>query len=252
MYLSELTLKGSVKIGELCYPPKNIEGIASRSVRLLTFELGEYVGFSGSCTLVKIGGKKYAITTRHQLSIPSGGKVGEYELNSVRISATHNGMLANILVDTCLYESSNPDQEYHDLLIFRVAEDSLQTTQEPFSFFPVYEIKNCFYISSFCIGYPTFANSMDYAAAHLKTVSAIRNCKRDRDYKSNSDYYDRFRDHDNSDTEDNFDYDGFSGGAVFSLFENADGYEVGLEGIIIRAGNKSIYTINANYLRQLV
>jgi hypothetical protein len=118
VYINELPLHNSVRVGELCYPAKNLEGVAAKSVRLLTLEYGEYVGFRGSCTLVKFRGRKFAVATRHQIGIPSGFEFGDKEIESVRITAIRNGMLDNILVDQCIFEESNPDQEYHDLLVF--------------------------------------------------------------------------------------------------------------------------------------
>lgn len=246
MYITELPLHNSVRIGELCYPAKDLESIAARSVRLLTFEFDEYVGFRGSCTLVKLRGRKFAVATRHQLGIPNGFEFSDKELGSVRITALRNGKLENILIDQCIFESANPEQDYHDLIVFRVAEDSVQTGPEPFSFFPIFEIKNCYYLSSFAVGYPSFANEINYDVPLLKSASAIRSCRRDRSFRSGSDFLNRFVHEDEA-----FDFDGFSGGAVFSLLKNAGGYEIGLEGIIVRGGHGSIYAIDSHFLMRL-
>ena len=246
MYVADLPLHNSIKVGDIYLPPKNIEAFVSRSVRLLTFEVDQCVSFFGSCTLFQWKGQKFAVATRHQLEIPRGFEFSEENLKYVRIAATENGMLANVLVDACTFEKANPDQEFHDLVIFHVAADNVQTTAQPFSYFPIFEIRKYKYFFSFCVGYPTFQNSMDYDTKHLKAVCAIMNCKLDQEYRSSADYFERYIGNDVD-----FDFDGFSGGAVFSLLQNSNGYEIGLSGIIVRAGRGQVYIVSSDFLRTI-
>lgn len=246
MWIRDLPAENAIKVGNLFLLPRNIESFVSNSVRLLTFEHNGVVGFGGSCTLFKFRGRKFVATTRHQLGIKTGQALLVDDLDAVRVTADNNGMLANILVDRCIFEKANPDQEYHDLVILQVAPDAIQTVAEQNSFLPVLEIKNCHYFSSFCVGYPTFANSMDYEKNHLKIVSSVQSCRRDQKFSSYSDYVLRFLSDDS-----NFGFDGFSGGAVFSLLKTSDGYEIALDAIILRAGHGKIYAVSSDFLRTI-
>jgi hypothetical protein len=46
--------------------------------------------------------------------------------------------------------------------------------------------------------------------------------------------------------------DGFSGGSTFSMIGEVGSFEVVFDGIIVRAGNGSLYVVDADFLMRIV
>ncbi len=124
MLISELPSTNAVKFGNLYYKPKDFNKTISKTCRMVLLEADNPelpLGRSGSSTLIRYCGKRYVVLTRHQLNI-QGGEIPDTQLlDTIRIVSGHEN-LVSIPLNNCIFETSNSDQEYHDLLFFEVNE----------------------------------------------------------------------------------------------------------------------------------
>lgn len=204
-----------------------------------------YLGRSGSCTLLKFGNKKLVVCTRHQLGIKPGHAPNYKELNALRFSSFSNKQnLSNIPVENCLFETGNSEQEFHDLLIFRVQENWQGLTQESQYFFPLDGFRNSVpRLQSWFVGYPSSETKIEYEPQNIKMKAVISRCNFDPNFVSSNQFYRRFQYE-----EDARSMDGFSGGAVFSMVGDVGSFEVIFDGVIVRAGGGYMHIIDADYL----
>lgn len=185
--------------------------------------------------------------TRHQLHIGRGVVISEENLSLIRVSASEDGQLKNIYTDKCLFDTSSTDEEFHDLIALRAVAGDQPNIRDAHKFFPLESFSNFTRRNSFVVGYPTFANAMDYDASHLKSQRAIIGCTIDPSFKSHASLFKKAR----LDT-DKYALDGLSGGAVFSLVEVPSGYAMMMEGIILRGSGTEIYFVESAYLHTML
>lgn len=152
--------------------------------------------------------------------------------------------MQNILVDQCLYETGNPTEEYHDLVFFRVERTWLKHSADRPFFFPVEAFSSESRTVSFFYGYPLSRSEFQYEPLHAFLRIAYIDGRLDEGYQSCANYMRRY-----VYTKSDYEVNGFSGGAVFSLIGNMDdGWKVGLDGIIVRGGSGYLYVVDADYL----
>jgi hypothetical protein len=139
--ISDLPEQNAVKCGSLYHKPKEIEALIARSTRLLALEaegIPDFIGRSGSCTLIRHADAKFVVCTRHQLDIAAGQSPSADQLKSIRFTSFNNpNVLTNIPVTNCIFETGNSSQEFHDLLVFRVQDEWGELPQEAPYFFPM-------------------------------------------------------------------------------------------------------------------
>jgi hypothetical protein len=248
MYLTELPSLNAIKIGNLFFKPRNgIEELIAKAVRLVTLEaqgMPEYLGKSGSCTLICKGERSYVVCTRHQLGIKSGSIPDRSILETTRFVGFQNSdFLSNVPTNSCLFVTDNEEEDLHDILLFRAAKESPSYEKEKFNFFPVANSINSKRHASWMVGYPTDQNTITYEPQQLSVVCQILSCNFDTSFNSNASHLKRY----------SYDrkysvVDGFSGGAIFSLVGDTQEFEIVLDGIILRAGNGSVHSIDASFL----
>ncbi|MER8629782.1 hypothetical protein NKH55_08435 [Mesorhizobium opportunistum] len=247
----------AVKVGRFHLKPGSVYETITRSCRMLLREAeGRTLPLwrSGSATLVKHGSINYVIATRHQLGIRAGEVPSEDILHTIRVSSGI-GLLSNIVLQRVRFEISNPDEEYHDLLIFEVAD--LWKTKEADSpyFFPLKRFTNASRRKSFLVGHPSIDGVIDKyhenfsegAVAEIHIKRSIVDCDYDPNYVSKAEYFRRYLHSKASHV-----MDGYSGGAVFSLVGELEHLEVVLDGIVVRAGAKHIHTVDVDYLVKII
>jgi hypothetical protein len=192
--------------------------------------------------------------TRHQLDIPRAAVPDTTVLDTIRISSG-SGVLKNIPVKSCIFETSHPDEEYHDILVFEVADSwETQISDAPY-FFPLEKFQITNRRVSYAVGYPTSSNSLGAyyeifqpgQPSSLPLARAIMDCELDLTHQSSAAFFRRYNHSHNS-----LDLDGYSGGAVFSLVGELGSFEMKFDGIIVRAGSDAIFVVDADYLMEVL
>ena len=204
-----------------------------------------YVGRSGSSTLVRLNGERYICTTKHEI-----GNNADYALflDNVRVVTSENGITKNIPFDQTYVVNGHDDEEVSDLILLRVAGyEHFPQADLPY-FMPLKKFDEKAVRHSVFVACPILSNQMhlckDGKLEHFNWVSIMKDCNHDRNYKSYARDFDRYHYEPNTNIQEN----GCSGGAVYSLVQQNDHIELMLHGIILRAGNGFIYTLNYELL----
>ncbi|MFZ5617304.1 MAG: hypothetical protein ACOZAA_08290 [Pseudomonadota bacterium] len=246
MFIRELPAANSVKVRQLFVKAGSIGEAAAVSVRMIALEDEGIIGRSGSCTLIKAGCKRFVVATRHSLQIPRNLPITSEMVRHVRFSTQKNGYIKNIVTDAVTFERVNPDEEFHDLLLFHVADDSDQDVDDGYAFYPLTDFKDRLRKASMMIGHPTVEGVMNYDPNHIRLKTYVGDCKFDPDYQSSAQHLTRFLYE-----EKTLHVDGLSGGAVFSLVGEMGSWELALDGVIVRGGNGGLYVIDRRFLIEM-
>lgn len=256
MLIRDLPGANGIKFGNLWLKSRNIEAIASRCCRMVLFEADNPelpLGRTGASTLVRFGGRRFVVMTRHELGLKRGAEPQIEILNTIRV-AGGGEVLKNIPLTRCIFEDSNPDEEYHDILIFEVASGWNCPCQEDRYFFSIRGFSQLERAASLVYGCPNLPEVMgEYIDAHaegevgtIHQKTAVENCTYARGFRSHAAHYRRY------DGVSDSVGDGFSGGPVFSLVDRGDGFEVLLDGIVVRAGKGHVHIVDADYLEKIL
>ena len=249
----QLCKANAVKLGKIYLRPTSVVDTVSRCCRMIIRENDDPshpLWRSGSATLIRYSGKRYAVATRHELGIARGCEVSKDIVDTVRIS-TGTGVLANIPLKACVYETDNPEEEYHDIIIFSLVDewDSMAADSPYFSELSPFSHRHR--NISLMAGHPTEAPVMDEyfdglcdgQNAPINIKRCVYYCDINNGSKSKSLY---FRTYTIRDAQ--YGVDGFSGGAMFSMIGGVRSYEIVLDGIIVRGGNGFAHIVDVDYL----
>jgi len=243
----------AVKVGSLYLRPSSVADTISHCCRMIIRENDDPshpLWRSGSATLIKYKGKRYAAATRHELGIDRGCDVSKQVADTVRISSGR-GILSNIPVKTCIYEMANPDQEYHDIIIFELVEywdDMMADSPYFLELLPFSHDKRNISMMS---GYPTIPVVMDQyhdgfyngQIAPINIKRCVYYCDINNGNHVNVPYFRTYNIKKNL-----YGVDGFSGGAMFSMIGDVGSYEIVLDGIVVRGGNGFAHIVDVDYL----
>ncbi|MBM2713501.1 hypothetical protein JQK88_20215 [Mesorhizobium caraganae] len=257
MFIRDYPGINTVKVGRLFLKPGDVYETITQSCRMVFHEASDRslpLGRAGSATLVRYAGVNYVVATRHQLGIARGASVPTNILDTIRIGSG-KGLLSNIPLKACIFELSNVDEEYHDVLLFKAADTwKTQHSDQPF-FYPLAPFSKANRVKSFLVGYPTIEGVMDEylegfvpeqpGSIHIKR--AISDCDLDKSYLTNVEFYRRYLN-----VRERPVVDGYSGGAVFSLTGELENLEIVLDGIVVRAGAQHIHVVDADYLLKII
>jgi hypothetical protein len=253
MYLAELPAMNAIKIRGLIHKPSaDFVGIISRSVQLIALQSDahpEYIGFSGSCSLLKTHGCLFVSCTRHQLGVKAAEQPGKELLEAVRVPQNYNRIqLKNIPLGMCYFETSSKDEEYHDCLVFAVDKSWESIARESPYFFDLSpNVTSDKRHASWAIGCSNSRTKMQYEPSHLHVVTMGIGCIKDNHYQSNAQFSSRYQYKDEGQN-----LDGISGGAIFSLIGETGHWEIVFEGLILRAGKGSIYCLDRSYINDMI
>jgi hypothetical protein len=253
MRIADLPSVNSIKVGSLFLKPSAIEDYITRCSRMVLRESQDTslpMWRCGSATLLRFAGINYVVMTRHQLEIRRGETPDKEALETVRIAAGAD-RLSNILLQHCVFETGNLDEEYHDLLIFQTAENWKTRTADAPYFFPLTGFSRQPRQMGRLVGYPSLDGVIDgyhenFGVERVGEISikrSIMDCEFDPSFTSNAFHYRRYRHHHPRAV-----MDGYSGGAVFSIIGDFGNYEIVFDGIVVRAGHSNVYIIDADYL----
>lgn len=258
MLIRDLPAMNAIKVGQLFLKPREIEALVAKSCRMLLFESDDKslpLGCGGSTTLIRYKGEKLVAATRHQVHIVAGRSLPAGSLDAMRVVSASEDMLSNIPLRSVRFETSHPDEEFHDVLMFEAADEWSNQNRDRPHFFELALYSNRQRRKSFVTGYPRldvvmseYLNDFDPArpgTIHMK--QALWDCILDPDFKSNARHYRSYKLSHEHET-----VDGLSGGAVFSLVGELDDLEIVLDGIVVRAGKDRVQIVDANYLIQML
>jgi hypothetical protein len=247
MFLTQLPTENAIRVGNWLHKPSAVNQLLARSVKLVVHEVTAdqgYLSHTGSCTLLAYRGRPFIVATRHQLGIPAGVKPDTEYFDMLRFSRTSGDHLGNIPVDACAFETTNCEEVYHDLLFFKVHASWNELSAERPYFFPINTFTDGDRRISYFYGHPSSRNVISYdPSLHAHVATALIDGYLDRDFTSQAEYYRRYR-YERSD----YEVDGFSGGAAFSLIESPIGWQIVLDGIIVRAGNGYLHIVDSTFL----
>lgn len=249
-FLKDLPRLNAVRIGALYFKSNAITDRLAQFVRLVVHEFvhegDSAFSVGGSCTLVSFRGSAFVVTTRHQLKVPIGNSVPLSNLETLRFATIESGVLANILVDRCFFETSNPTEEFHDLLFFKVQSTWLSNSPDRADFFPLDGSSGGRRRVSTVFGYPFSKSEFEYQPGGIHIRQACIDGTLDESFGSSAQHLRRY-----TYPKAEYEVNGFSGGAVFSLTGDMDaGWAVDLDGIIVRGGGGYLYVVDADYVRE--
>lgn len=246
-----LTLN-SVKCGNFVIPFASLNQRLCHFVRSIiiekeNLEWAEFLGRTGSSTLVRIYGTNYICLARHELK---DGRA----LEEVRISSGFDQKLENITFDSAIFPEGDwsKDEEFKDIMLLRAHRQSLDANPDYVHFFPVRSFDRDEIFASLIVACPFYTNNFEICNESGKTKSfhettVVRDCVWDTDFRSNAKFVESF----NYSQSEKFPEDGMSGGAVFSIVEKSEGLEVFLHGIIVRASSGKLKVVSSDFLLNL-
>ena len=251
MWLVDLPRANAVRVGAIYHKPSAVHSILGQSVRAVAheyqFEGESIIGLGGgTCTLVSFDGRPFVVMTRHQLRLQPGVEVSESHFETIRFSTAVDGHLQNILVDRCFQELSNPNDAFHELLFFGVQKKWFETSADRPYFIPVEDFSGDPRRISFAYGHPISKNEVEYNPVHVYSRTAYIDVVLDEAYQRTERYLRRY-----VYPKKDYEVNGFSGGAVFSLFGSLEaGFRVALDGIVTTASGGLLHVVDADYLAE--
>jgi hypothetical protein len=257
MLLRDYPIVNAIKVGRLFLKPGDVTETFTRSCRMVFIETSDHslpLARRGSSTLIRYRGRNFVVATRHQFEISPGTELPEDKLHMIRISSGE-GRLTNIPLQRCYFEETNPDEDYHDLLIFEAAENwKTRHQDEPF-FYPLAPFSDRKREKSFMVGYPAMDGVMEEylddfhpdsaGTIHIKRV--VSDCDLDEKFETHAGYFRRY-----VHVRERHVFDGYSGGAVFSLVGDLGDMEIVLDGIVVRGGRHHVHIVDADYLVKML
>ena len=244
MLIRDLPSYSNIKAGRWFLPPAAINEFCAKSVRMILMESREhpdYLGRSGSCTLLNIKGRRVVAATVH--SIASQYLRFVDAVHAIRFHSTNDGVLTNLPVDHLRQVTSNFEEEYADIAIFDLAESHLPNSKDRPAFFPCIGFDPRYRIATNVYGYPMYDDVMKYEPLQVDMIQCVLGADFDTEYKSRALHFRRYITRNPIPIAD-----GLSGGAVFSLVGNFGNYEMVFDGVIVRAGGNYVYVVDADFI----
>lgn len=247
--LSDLPALNAIRLGNLFYKPKEIERITGKMVRPIA---SEYVsdeptlGLTGTGTLLQTRTKQFVACTRHQLQLPKDNRFDETYLSHVRVTSYENELLKNIPVNEVRFVTDNREEEFADLILLKVAQDWPGLSKEIPYFAQIMPTPKLARRKSWIVGFPSSQNKIDIESKKFNSVCRISGCRFDPEFKTHNRHFWRFKLE-----KDEQDLDGYSGGAVFTLFGDLSDLEVHFDGLITRAKNGFVHVISPSIISSL-
>ena len=245
----DLPALNGIRLGNLFIKPHDAEKITSRMVRPLASEYVEgepILGLIGSSTLLRAKDQLFAACTRHQLQLQTTAKFDESHVAHIRVTSYEKNTLTNIPLDGVQFVADNLDEAFSDLLLFRVAADWDALNQERVYFTLLRKPLSKKRTKSWIVGFPSNQNHLDMDAKNYSSVCRVVGCQYDPSYRTNNRHFRRFK---LDRLEKNL--DGYSGGAVFTLFGETGAHEIIFDGLIIRGGENYVYAIAPEIISRL-
>jgi hypothetical protein len=233
----------SVRIGDLIVPGKSVERVLQKYCKHPFIQSGDPkfpYQFFGSGVGIKVEGRHFVFCCGHQIDQFNPETV------TIRSAPTDVTISGSRLIKPTLTDE-NRDADWVDVRAIEYEVDRYGIANLSQEFFAING--NNIWPSSdagifILYGYPTERQDINYEIPHI--TARATTVKGRYDGASASPHVHRIK----MDRKTIFDADGMSGGAVFYLGENTDGYFIGFAGMIMRGGARSdyIHFIEAGFL----
>jgi hypothetical protein len=235
----------AVRIGKLWVPGRHSETVLANYTKQ-TFCLTGHAqcpySFLGSATAVRFGDRCFLLWCRHQTR--------EYAPNDVTIPIEAGTILVSgsrlLFVNE---DETNLDEEYKDLQAMEFVPENYKSPNLEAAFFPMFEgdiWKGNSDANFYLFGYPTELRLVDYDLPHVH----VRQVVTTGEYSGAS--LARYVHSLKITGKKSFTQDGLSGGPVYHIAKNNDGFYIGLAGIMVRGGNHRVYFIDARFILSLL
>jgi hypothetical protein len=146
-------------------------------------------------------------------------------------------------------DEANADEEYKDVCAMEFVVENYKSPNLEAAFFPLHEDdawKGNPDAKFYLFGYPTELRSVDYELSHVHVHQVVTSA----DYNGAS--HARYLHSLNITGKKSFTEDGFSGGPVYHIAKDGDGFHIGLAGIMVRGGNHHIHFIDVRSILSLL
>jgi hypothetical protein len=237
----------AVRIGSLWVTGRQVEtalGRYTKQLFCLTHHVDYPYAFLGSATAVRFRNKFFLVWCRHQTKEYGPGDVTfPVEEGRVLISGSRF-----IYIET---DDANKDEDFSDLCAMEFPTEKYASANLDSWFFPLQD-SECWAGNTdaqfFLFGYPTELRTVEYEVPHVDVKQVVTSG----------------RYHHPSNARDihclemtrtqQFRTDGLSGGPVYQLAKDNNGFFVGLSGIMMRGGDASdfIHFVDARFLLKLL
>lgn len=235
----------AVRVGKLWVPGRNTETVLANYTKqtfcLTGHEQCPY-SFLGSATAVRFRNKYFLLWCRHQTK--------EYAPNDVTIPIEGGNTLVSgsrlVFVND---DENNADQDYKDLQAMEFVPENYQSPNLEAAFFPIHEAdvwKGNPDANFYLFGYPTELRSVDYELPHVHVQQVVTT----GEYAGSS--HARYVHSLRLTGKRAFAQDGLSGGPVYHVAKDKNGFFVGLVGIMVRGGNQRVHFIDVTFVLSLL
>jgi hypothetical protein len=237
----------AVRIGTIWIPSRQVEATLARYTKqlfCLTHVDDFPYAFLGSATGIRFGSKCYLVWCRHQTR--------QYKPDDVTIPVEDGKML--ISGSRFLYvepDNSNDGEDFTDLCAMEFQPENYGIPNLDASFFSLNE-GDCWRGNAdaqfFLYGFPTTLRNVDYEVPHVHVCQVTTSGRYIRSTKARALHCIEMT------RTARFSADGLSGGAVYHLAKDSNGYFVGLAGTIMRGGEASnyIHFLDVRFLMELL
>jgi hypothetical protein len=239
--------ESAVRIGTIWVPGRQVETTLARYTKqlfcLTHVEAYPYT-FLGSASGIRFGEKCYTVWCRHQTR--------QYRPDDVTIPIEDGKTL--ISGSRFLYvepDRSNDGEDFTDLCAMEFLPANYGVANLDASFFALNE-PECWHGSAdatfFLFGYPTNLRNVDYDAPHVNVRQVVTSGRYVRPTSARALHCIEMT------RTKGFSADGLSGGPVYHLSKDHNGYFIGLAGTIMRGGESSnyIHFLDVRFLVELL
>jgi hypothetical protein len=235
----------AVRIGKLWVPGRQAEttlGTYTKQTFCLTGHEQCPYSFLGSATAVRFAGRCFLLWCRHQTR--------DYAPNDVTIPIEGGKILVSgsrlLFVNE---DQHSADEEFKDLYAMEFVIENYKSPNLESAFFPLREddawngnADAKFYL----FGFPTELRSVDYEVPHVHVGQVVTSADYDR--PSHARYLHSLK----ITGKKSFRADGLSGGPVYHIAKDRDGFHIGLAGIMVRGGSDFIHFIDVRFVMSLL
>ena len=239
--------ESAVRIGSLWVPGRQVEATVGRYTKqlfCLTHHVDYPYAFLGSATTIRFRNRCFLVWCRHQTK--------GYDPNNVTIPVEAGKVLISgsrfLYIET---DESNKEEDFSDLCAMEFPTGEYDSANLDSLFFPL-QSSECWGGNAdarfFLFGYPTALRTVEYEVPHVHVRQVVTSGR--YHHASNSREIHCLE----MTRTMNFGADGLSGGPVYQLNRDSDGFFVGLSGIIMRGGDTSdfIHFVDARFLLKLL
>jgi hypothetical protein len=235
----------AVRIGRLWVPGRQAETMLANYTKqtfCLTGHEQYPYSFLGSATAVRFADRCFLLWCRHQTR--------DYAPNDVTIPIEGGTILVSgsrlLFVNE---DQDSADEEFKDLYAMEFVVENYKSPNLESAFFPLREDdawKGNVDANFYLFGFPTELRSVDYDMPHVHVRQVVTSA----DYNGPS--HARYLHSLKITGKKSFTQDGLSGGPVYHIAKDQDGFHIGLAGIMVRGGNDYVHFIDVRFVLSLL